>query len=63
MSQRESAGVLSGRVTSTSPLRVVLDGSSTPVPSRWLAGYTPAVSDRVLLVATASELVILDRIV
>lgn len=38
-------------VAGISPLMVIIDGSSNPVPALTLSGYTPAEGDRVLWIA------------
>lgn len=54
---------LLGTVTATTPLLVTLDGSSTAVPTRRLASYTPAAGDRVLLVLIGTQALTFGRIV
>jgi hypothetical protein len=49
-------------VTATSPVTVQLDGASTAVPAPWHVGsYTPAVSDRVAVIAYRGGLLILGK--
>lgn len=50
-----------GLVTQTAPLRVRLDGSATDAPANTMSGYSPAVADRVLVLAVGSSLVVLGR--
>jgi hypothetical protein len=46
-------------VTATSPVTVTVDGSTTAVPAWHVGSYTPAVDDRVAVVAYRGGLLIL----
>lgn len=50
-----------GRVTQVSPLRVLLDNSDTEVGATRLDSYTPAVDDRVWLLAHKGSLLALGK--
>jgi hypothetical protein len=50
-------------VTTTSPLTVTIDSSSTAVPALRLAAYTPVVADRVAVIRQGSQLLILGKVI
>lgn len=55
--------VLLGSVVTLSPLTARLDGTSTAVPVKRLASYTPAVGDRVALLVVGVQVLTLGKIV
>ncbi|WP_157873455.1 hypothetical protein [Kineococcus radiotolerans] len=55
--------LLPGVVVGTAPLQVRLDGSTTAVPARRLASYSPAAGDRVAAVVFGSEVLVLGRVI
>lgn len=58
--ERERPWTTAGEVTSTSPLRVEVDG--VPVGARRLAGYSPTLGDRAVLLRVGVEWVAIGAV-